>query len=129
MPSTRPATGLDICDPASYPESKVEIIIDMPSNRLRSMIVALLLIGAGPALTGCGGAVNVQTSGGGAEGFASLGVIMLGTSAIRYIRDRTHRPAYTEEELSYPPDEALPEHEADADEPDSGPASISTDRL
>lgn len=81
-------------------------------NRLKALTMALVLATAMTSLTGCGGAVNVQASGGGADGFASLGVIMLGASAIRYIRERSHAPVKTGDE-PLPPPHAVPEEQPD----------------
>lgn len=82
-------------------------------KRTRLQVAALSLIFATMFMTGCGGAVNVQTSGGGADGFASLGVLMLGTSAIRYIRNKTYSPIYADDEPLPPPTRIEPIHEID----------------
>lgn len=89
-------------------------------TELKPLIFVLALVGAGAGLTGCGGAVNVQASGGGADGFASLGVLMLGTSAIRYIRDQTYKPVYTDDEPLPPPARIEPDRADDAGQVNAG---------
>lgn len=65
-----------------------------------------------PVLTGCCGMTNVQASGGGGGGFASLGVLMLGSKAMQRLCD--------EDSQTEPKDAPLP--------PDSGePADSSSD--
>lgn len=82
----------------------------MPVNKLKLLTVVLSLAGMSPALNGCGGAVNVQASGGGAEGFASLGAIILGTTALRYIRDTDHDSRH-DDQIPSPPDTTAEQQE------------------
>lgn len=56
------------------------------SARIRYFI-AVLLTATSMLASGCGGNVNVQSSGGGADGFATLGALILGTSALRWLRE------------------------------------------
>lgn len=88
------------------------LVVIMLAKRLKTLVILLLLAGATPMLAGCGGAVNVQASGGGTDGFASLGVIMLGTSAIRYIRELSYAPVKIDDE-PLPPPHAVPEQQPD----------------
>lgn len=70
----------------------------MPINKLKLIMVILLMT---LPQSGCG-TINVQASGGGASGFASLGAIILGTSALRYVRGTDHGPRHDDE--IQPPD-------------------------
>lgn len=88
-------------------------------TRLKLLVFVLVLAAAGAGVAGCGGAVNVQASGGGADGFASLGVLMLGTSAIRYIRDKTYSPIYVDSEPLPPPSHIETEHDSEQADPDA----------
>lgn len=89
----------------------------MPISKLKLLTVVLSLAGVSPALSGCGGPVNVQASGGGAEGFASLGAIILGTTALRYIRD-TDRESKHDDQIPSPPD-TTGEQQENSDQPGS----------
>lgn len=53
--------------------------------------IAVLLTAMSMLSSGCGGNVNVQSSGGGADGFAALGALILGTSALRWLRESEPR--------------------------------------
>ncbi|MEX2517139.1 MAG: hypothetical protein WD572_09590 [Gammaproteobacteria bacterium] len=68
-------------------------------NRPGSVLLLVMLIAS---TGGCGGNVNVQASGGGAGGFASLGAIILGTSALRYLRGNHDPVRKTPEEQDDP---------------------------
>ncbi len=65
----------------------------MADIKHKAMILILLLAVTSSVVSGCG-TVNVQASGGGASGFASLGVIILGTSALRHVRGTEQDPGH-----------------------------------
>lgn len=88
----------------------------MPIRKLKPLAMVLSLAGAVPVLSGCG-TINVQASGGGAEGFASLGAIILGTAALRHIRG-SDRDVKQEDQVQPPPDTTSDAQE-DSEQPDS----------
>jgi len=66
-------------------------------------------------LSGCCGMTNIQAHGGGAGGLASLGALILGSTAMQHLCEPDHDGEEGDEEPLPPPD-TTPESREDTDE-------------
>lgn len=71
----------------------------------RPLSIVMLLSAMGLVLSGCCGMTNIQAHGGGAGGFASLGALVLGTTAMQRLCE-TEQEAGQKNEGPPPPDTA-----------------------
>lgn len=78
-------------------------------RRVTRLLVVLLIL---PALGGCCGMTNVQASGGGTGGLASLGVLMLGSEAMKRLCDQETKSE--PEDAPLPPDTDQPAESSSA---------------